>query len=442
MLNEGPKRQGRFLKKGSKLLDKISLQHFSFQEISNAKVIAHDNYKRSIIHTQYHEESEIEASVRPPEKFDDDLTPEDQMRPIIRMSDFTKDWERDKLMRKDRVSRSDDDEFDLGAEQRQQQQQQQQRELELEQLDSENSGLAAVNLPASPEPNQPEKHAAAPTPPLASGQPQTPVAKAIEAQAPATPNAKSIGPMITGRDAQWASVEEAGQAIKSLQLTAPQMPSQPPQRPSRDPDAAASDDFIPVHDPEHEAARVYQARQEQSAEQQAQTLALQEAASAAGYQDGFRAGEEKGELQVRQNASQMFGKVSELVHEFANLKSAILDNVQENFYELCQAMAESLLKREFSIQPEAFVTVMRRAISEAVEPTKFRIHVHPELYDRLYPVAPEDLKPSLLKDVDVAVGDFKIESNLSIVDGQVHKIIADLLTQADLSLFDKEDKAS
>ncbi len=431
MQYEGPRRQGRFIKKGSKVLEKVSLKHFSFHEISNAKVISHDNYKRTIIHSQYHEEQELAESVRDPEKFHQDLTPPDHMRPIIQLTDFTKDWERDRLLRKDRVMRAEDDEFDYELEQ---QQRRQQEEAELERQAAEQAAAARAQAQAA------ESPVAAKSTPIPSTQP--PVAKGPSSKAEAMPNEKSVGPMITGRDAQWASVEEAGQAIKGLHLSAPQMPSQPPQRPVREQENSASDDFIPVHDPEQEAARSYQARQEQLAEQQAQVESLREAATAAGYQDGFRAGEEKGELQVRQNATQMFGKVAELVQEFAKLKASILDNVQENFYELCQAMAESLLKREFSIQPEAFVTVMRRAISEAVEPTKFRIHIHPELYDRLYPIAPADLKDSLMKDSEVQLGDFKIESNLSVVDGQVHKIISDLLAQADLHLFDQEDRAS
>ncbi|MCX6111395.1 MAG: FliH/SctL family protein [Proteobacteria bacterium] len=428
---EGPRRQGRFIKKGSKVLEKVSLKHFSFHEISNAKVISHDNYKRTIIHSQYHEEQELAESVRDPEKFNQDLTPQDLMRPIIQLTDFTKDWERDRLLRKDRVMRAEDEEFDYELEQ---QQRRQQEEAELERLAAEQAASAQQQAQAA------ESPVVAKSTPIPSTQPTA--TKGPSSKAEVLPNEKSVGPMITGRDAQWASVEEAGQAIKSLHLSAPQMPSQPPQRPVREQESSASDDFIPVHDPEQEAARSYQVRQEQLAEQQAQVESLREAATAAGYQEGFRAGEEKGELQVRQNATQMFGKVAELVQEFAKLKASILDNVQENFYELCQAMAESLLKREFSIQPEAFVTVMRRAISEAVEPTQFRIHIHPELYDRLYPIAPADLKDSLLKDSEVQLGDFKIESNLSVVDGQVHKIISDLLAKADLHLFDEEDKAS
>ena len=151
---------------------------------------------------------------------------------------------------------------------------------------------------------------------------------------------------------------------------------------------------------------------------------------------------EKGELQVRQNATMVFGKVKELIQEFSTLKHAILDNVQQNFYELSQAMAEALLKREFSIRPEAFVQVLRRAISEAVEPGKFKIRVNPEFFDKIAALGDQEIKEALVKDGEIPVGDFKIESQLSVVDVNVGKMIADLLAQADLELFSEEEKAS
>jgi flagellar biosynthesis/type III secretory pathway protein FliH len=249
-------------------------------------------------------------------------------------------------------------------------------------------------------------------------------------------------------------------------------PSSPQARPAAPGTAAAAspaapapaprspDDFIPVspggapgagqgapvRDLEAEAAQEYRQRiaelqaSQKHLEEEAQKL--REAAKADGYRDGFRMGEEKAELQARQQAAQVFGKVNELIGEFSGLKHAILDNVQQNFYELCQAMAEALLKREFSIRPDAFVTVLRRAIAEAVEPGKVRIRVHPDFYDKIVGLGDDTIRQSLVKDVEIPAGDFKVESDQSIVDVSIGKLIEGLLAKADLNLFGEEEKAS
>jgi flagellar assembly protein FliH len=249
-------------------------------------------------------------------------------------------------------------------------------------------------------------------------------------------------------------MDVVGKAIKNLIMTDEEVPA-----PRHDPLAAAAQpaEFIPVthiqtiesqpsaKTAEDQAIDVYRQRLA-LAEQHKQVLAdLENEAKAQGYTAGFKVGEEKGEIQTRQNASAMFGKINELIVEFANLRNAVLDNVQHNFYELAQAVAEALLKREFKVSPDAFATVVRRAISEAVGPAKFKIRLHPDLYDRVAAIGPSDIVENLVKDSDIDVGDFKIESDLSVVDVSVRKLISDLLDQADLDLFDssngKKDKA-
>src|SRR4051812_17710583 len=110
---DGPRRLGRFLKKGSKVLDRVSLLDFSFEEINGEKVIDLDNGERTIVHAQYHSEQELNETVRPAERFNIDLVGNDQKRTVILPMDFTKEWERDRRSRKDRAARADDEEFDF-----------------------------------------------------------------------------------------------------------------------------------------------------------------------------------------------------------------------------------------------------------------------------------------------------------------------------------------
>ena len=450
MLNDGPKRQGRFLKKGSKVLDKVSLMEFRFDEITDAKVVAPDNSRRTIIHSQYHDTTELDTCVRPPEKFNDSLIDQEQMRSVIMPVDFTTEWERTRTLRKDR-RRSEDEEFDYDFENAQREERERaEAEAEAAQA-AQPAGFQAGlgTAPASP--------GAAPTAPANLKSQFKTQFDAVDAMSQVIPNMKvtaadptaaGVPPSAAGQGngGRGAAPQAAPQAAPAAQAAAPTPPARSPDDFIPVAPAAAPAPGAPVRDLEAEAAQEYRQRlaelQESQKHLEEEAQKLREAAKADGYRDGFRMGEEKAELQARQQAAQVFGKVNELIGEFSGLKHAILDNVQQNFYELCQAMAEALLKREFSIKPETFVTVMRRAIDEAASPGKVRIRVHPDFYDKIVGLGGDagEIKQSLVKDPEVPPGDFKVESDQSIVDVSVGKLIEGLLAKADLSLFDQEEQ--
>lgn len=413
MLQDGPRRQGRFLKKSSAVYDKVLVQEFSFKEIGEGRLISHDNPKRTVIHTQYHSESDLKRAIVAADAFERDLVTADRRRPVMVVRDFTKDWERDHKQRKNRVMAVDDEDFDTDG----------------EASDSKFGFEAGI------------------TPAAASPQPVAPTTKT-----PATAGAPAQSPAaIVEETPRYESMDVVGKAIKNL--IHPEDDHE--EVATRDPLAAASQpaEFIPVNatktasaeetpkNAEAEAVDAYHQRLALVEQNKAHLITLEDEAKAVGYEAGFKIGEEKGEVQTRQNAAAMFGKINELIAEFANLRNAVLDNVQHNFYELSQAVSEALLNREFKISPDAFATVVRRAITEAVGPAKFKIRLNPELYDKVAAIGPKDIVDNLVKDKDIDVGDFKIESELSVVDVSVRKLIADLLDQADLDLFDKKDKA-
>jgi hypothetical protein len=113
MLIDGPKRRGRFLKAKSAVLEKVALSDFRFAPLETFATIAPDNAVRNIIHSKYHEDEELRAAVTHPRKFDEDLIPAHQHRAVIFPLDFTKDWERNRKLSKDRAMRADDEDYDL-----------------------------------------------------------------------------------------------------------------------------------------------------------------------------------------------------------------------------------------------------------------------------------------------------------------------------------------
>lgn len=428
MLNDGPKKSGRFIKKDSAVLKKVSLETFDFAEISSTTTIEQDNSRRSIVHAKYHSDDELQT-VRTPRKFEDDLMHPDNRRPIIFPTDFTTDWEREKKLRKDRSLRQDeDDDFSYN-----------------DPYESKNSGGYDLTERASPNEDSFEQMSG-------SGKRGGEEEDESEITRLHTP-LKIAGPAIKefsqnnvddklGSHFSIGSVPQGAQAPLNLEeALSPKPKEQAP---------APAAEFIPsmtgaaedhIADPEQDAADAYRHRLAQEKVDQEKIQAIYEEAKARGFQDGFRAGEEKGELQVRHNAGALFQKVQSLVESFMDLKTTVLNNVQENFYTISQAVAEALLKREFSIRPDAFAAIVRKAIADAVAPNQFKIKVHPAMAERLQKITDKDFLQHVIKDAAVEDGDFKIESELSVIDVNMTKLVSDLIEQADINIFDEAEKA-
>lgn len=429
MLKDGPKKSGRFIKKDSSVLKKVSLESFDFAEISSSPAIEQDNSRRTIVHSKYHSDEEL-AIVKTPRRFEDDLMHPDNRRPIIFPVDFTNDWEREKKLRKDRSLRQDeDDDFSYNESYE----------------PAENSGYDLTERHPESASAADKKTTAARTSPEEEESEITRLHTPLKIAGPAIRDfSKNNVDDKLGSHLSMGAVPHGSQAPLNLEEALSPKPQPAPPAPS------ASGEFIPnsnlqaaehVSDPEQNAAEAYKQRLAQEKVDQEKIQALYEEAKARGFQDGFRAGEEKGELQVRQNASALFQKVQSLVESFMDLKSTVLNNVQENFYNISQAVAEALLKREFSIRPDAFAAIVRQAIADAVAPNEFKIKVHPAMAERLKKISDKDFLRHIVKDASVDDGDFKIESELSVIDVNMTKLVSDLIEQADINIFDDAEKA-
>ena len=165
-------------------------------------------------------------------------------------------------------------------------------------------------------------------------------------------------------------------------------------------------------------------------------------AKAQGYEDGFRIGEEKATLQTKQMFGELLGTIEELVHDIAALKKNVLFNAQENFFVLCNALSQAIFKREISLNPERLAEVIKRAIDEAVPEDEIKVILNSRSAAALKKVLPEKMKVMIRTDDTMDEGRFRIDSKLTVIDGDISQLIYDMIQQADLSLFESKDKAS
>jgi len=131
-----------------------------------------------------------------------------------------------------------------------------------------------------------------------------------------------------------------------------------------------------------------------------------------------------------------------MIHGLHVLKKEILETAQDNFIIICQSMIEALLEREFTLNPASFAHVISRAIKEAVPDDKFKVIVHPSQLNELRNILPPEISKSMASSDQVKPHSFKIESDLTVVDGNISNIVRDLLAQADLQILDSKTKVS
>ncbi|NBQ54301.1 MAG: hypothetical protein EBU49_12075, partial [Proteobacteria bacterium] len=306
---DGKKRSGRYIKGNDRLMNHVSIGNYSFEEICTSPIASFDNEDATIIHARLHTAADLEKTVRSHPKFDQKLKPQDGDRSVIKPVDFTPEWNQvvsPSTGRRRRIGRGDDA-MELSDEG--------QRELAL---------IFGGDVPAP-----------------------------VAADLPAKTSVSADGPVdVPLVDAESVLERESG----SFRINR---------------EESGSDSFIPLETGgtgetaatvEAAAADAWKVRKDLEQEMQKAVAEAKDAAVLegrktgydAGYQEGFRSGEEKGELGARQTASQFFGRAGDLIREFESLKGQILDNVQQNFFDLCQAMGEALLEREFEIRPDSF----------------------------------------------------------------------------------------
>lgn len=419
---DGQKKSGRFIKNNDRLMDHVAIEAFSFEEICPVDVASFDNDDSTIIHARLHSKDDLQKSVKQHPKFDQKISDPSGSRRIIKPQDFTKEWSEmvSPMTGRRRMRGPWGEAMELTEDG--------QRELAriFGRDEDEQTTPAASGTTASRER-------------VAEGSSELvnePIAQVESNEPQREPDAGSV---LDDESGAFKITREATDRTRQDENFIPLSTRPEDTAPSRV-ESAAADEWKIRKELEQEMARtVAQAREE--AIEEGRKAGAKEGYDS-GYREGFRNGEEKGEIGARQTASQFFGRAAELITEFEGLKSQILENVQQNFFDLCQAMGEALLEREFEIRPDAFATIMRRAVSETVKGDQFKVRVNPDTAEAMAKAGIKDMDGHLISDPQVPAWEFKLESKLSVVDVNAKKMVKNLLGQADISLFSKDDKVA
>lgn len=403
--------KGRFIKNDDPIRDSVSITDFNLLDICETEITYADNVDANIIHTRLHLEQSIDEGVKASKEINSIFEPT-EYRPVIKPLDFTQEWIKQKKRMHSRHSRIDEeDEVDL------------EMENIAKKLKSKFGKKKKIGKKA--EPNTLKSSEEVGEKKINDGLEKAPKEDSSDYVEPSD-SYKIIGDainQITEQEDALTSLnpidnkpvieKSAGEKINVVQ--------QEIEKPKN-----VVNEFIPMQ--EEFKPQITDEEIEQ----------IKEEAKSTGFEAGYRDGEEKATLVHQEKMSAVSDQLKDAMNQIESLKHSVLKNVQSNFEVLCRSMIESMLHREFQLNPSSFQTFLERAVTEAVPDDDFKILVSLESYESLKGICDENLMSKLKIDESLEGNNFKIESNLTVVDGNIHQIIEELLKQVDLNLFDQE----
>jgi flagellar assembly protein FliH len=199
----------------------------------------------------------------------------------------------------------------------------------------------------------------------------------------------------------------------------------------------------PIQKQEREAKEIYDQHLAQQMRLDEPELAnLRSEARSVGYEEGFRQGETKAMLQAREKLDQILETLQNTISELESFKIQLLTESQQSFLEIAQAVSETLVRRELRIDPSAFGDIIHRTVQQYVGSQDYTVVVHPEILDGLKTLADDQLSKKLKADDSLAIGDFRIESQSGVVDGDLKSMISEMIDKLDLHFNKEQDIAS
>lgn len=426
--NHESRLKGRFIKNTHPNAQRVTIEKFNLVEICTSDITYTDNQDSTIIHQRLHDKEELESKIKTPKRIDEKFKI-DNLRPVIKPLDFTSDWSKQRTyLSRNKTSLEEDDEENPEF-------------INLAREIREESQLSFTSDVAE-EPSE-TRH----SPLIISSDKENGKSTSSDSSEDgigddhdkAQNEEKTHDETLTSQIDQENEMEQHSfQASEVANDSAADIAEDTYNPPEKEFNATPEpkktnpdDDFIPMSADNINA----------SARSQEDIDEAYENAKAAGYQDGFMQGEEKGTIQSKENLRTLSAGLQDMVKELESLKANVLHNAQENFQIICQTMIESILNHHFKANPDALSTVIKKAMDESVENDSFTIFVSKQVINQVKESIDESLKDKIKASDELDGFNFKIESNLTVIDGNINQIVTDLLEQADLNLFTEEERA-
>lgn len=408
--DESPIPKGRFFKKDDPVLKNVEVTEYSLLDVCEIEVALADNSFANIYHRNLREQEELESKVEENAGIHGDLSADEAVRHVLGPGNFTEEWVRQKEKATRNYFESEDDNFEEAIEER-----------EADGLAStETQADQAADQSPTPAPGQPEGSE--------GFQPMVPEAGIAAAnqdagQSQMAENEDQLGhikesfhavshnqqydvePLVAAAELSHETAASQGSAAnqgsaESANLTSPEAPAS----------AAPAEGELPS---------------------QEELDQLRNEAKADGFDEGLR--------EAQQAMGELTQQLGQSIAEVEGLKEQLLDNSRQNFKAIAKTMVGAILQKHIQLHPEALDRIISRAIQETIKADSFSVKVNQETFASLKEVS--EFADKLVVDDGVADGHFKVESELSVVDGNLDQIIGSLLDDADLDLF-ATDEAS
>ena len=405
----GKKLIGRFIKKQDPILDHVDVLEYSLTEIAITPTSIPDNWNNTIIHTRLHPPEQLEASIKETpirnEVFENDVS----RRPIIAPKDFTKDWERLKQRSSRRMIKLDDDE---------------ELELEMEYL-REKERLENSEIPEDRE-NSKDHQQSQPESEAEDTVDRTDDEnRALNDMAKNLPSAEDTPEYpLTIKNPNTHEIDQNDEEAQLDHAEIPQAETEDLQTPESVQDSGEAQSVL---SPQGETPPT-----DLISEDEKERL----------VSEAFERGRADALNSVREEFESAANAFNKLFGEVEGMKESLLLNAHDNFRKITETMMESILGQQFNLNPDAFSNILQRAVAEAVKGDSYKIHLNPQLYDKLKDNLAEDIANKLISDDEIPIGDFKIDSQMGVVDGSLKTIVSDLLDKADIKLSIDDEEVS
>ena len=407
------KKKGRFIKKGDPLKQHLDVIDFNLMDICESTITHCDNPNGNIIHQNLHTNEEIQKIEESPDEISHVFNRK-ETRPVIRPINFTSEWE--KIMEKQNskhLATMEEDEIDneMAEYAKQLREKKFQKEAGYTEDDITAADPIDNDVPVADDIQDdkpliqelPDQNKSEVTSPLNIND----TLEEIRASDDDDSSERSL-PNDTVVDEPDVKLDEGTAVEENTQLI----------EDNKERSEFVESQFAPIMNQE-------------------ELKELEIKAHKKGYEDGFILGEEKGILSSEEKIDQIHQELSSVITELKGLKKSILMSAQENFRTIAQAMVESLIEKDFQVSDDAFGKFIDKAVMETTTDDDFTILVSSLMFEKLKQYN-SDIEKHLRIDDSLDGSNFKIETKLGSVDGQVKKIISELLDKVDLNIIDNK----